>query len=229
MKLAVMQPYLFPYPGYFQLIRAADVFVVYDDVNYIKGGWINRNNILIQGRSRWITLAVSGASPNRQINQVEVGGNGEKLPGSIYHAYTKAPQFKAVFPLLESVLQQEETNLAVYLEYGLRLVCDYLDLHPEWHVSSGLDDNKTLRGQDRIIDLCEVLGASHYINLSGGKQLYDREDFNERDIRLSFIESRPLEYQQFTGEYVPDLSIIDLMMFNSKDQCKRLLEGYTLD
>ena len=229
MKLAVMQPYLFPYMGYFQLIHAADVFVVYDDVNYIKGGWINRNNILSQGRSQRITLAVSGASPSRHINQVEVGSNGEKLLSSIYHAYTKAPQFKRVFALLESVLRQEETNLAVYLEYGLRLVCDYLDLYPEWHISSGLDYNKTLRGQDRIIDLCEVLGATHYINLSGGRKLYDREGFNGKDIRLSFIESKPLGYQQFMAEYVPKLSIIDVMMFNSKDQCKRLLGGYTLD
>lgn len=229
MKLAVMQPYLFPYLGYFQLIHAVDTFVVYDDVNYIKGGWINRNNILNQGRSQRVTLAVSGASPNKHINQVGVGGNGESMLKSIYHAYTKAPQFKAVYHLLESVLLQEETNLAVYLEKGLRLICDYLDLHPEWHVSSGIAKNEALRGQDKILDICAVLEATHYINLSGGRGLYDRETFKERGVRLSFIESRPVSYPQFRGEYVPNLSIIDMMMFNSKEQCKLLLGEYRLD
>lgn len=229
MKLAVMQPYLFPYLGYFQLIHAVDEFVVYDDVNYIKGGWINRNNILSQGRSQRVTLEVSGASPNRHINHVRVGGNQNRMLKTIYHAYAKAPQFKAVFPLLENVLQQEETNLAVYLENGLRLVCDYLDLHPKWHVSSAIDKNSTLRGQDRILDLCEVLGATHYINLSGGKALYTREAFSDKGIRLLFIESKPVIYQQYRDEYVPNLSITDVMMFNSKDQCNRLLQEYTLD
>jgi hypothetical protein len=229
MKLAVIQPYLFPYLGYFQLIHAADVFVVYDDVNYIKGGWINRNNILSQGHSQRVTLAVSGASPNKQINQVGVGGNGKRLLRSIYYSYTKAPQFKAVFPLLENVLQQEETNLAVYLEKGLRLICDYLGMYPEWFVSSSIKKNRNLRGQEKVLDICERLGATHYINLSGGKELYDREAFNEKGIRLSFIESKALRYPQFRDEYVPNLSIIDVMMFNSKDQCKCLLEEYTLD
>jgi hypothetical protein len=229
MKLAVMQPYLFPYLGYFQLIHAVDVFVVYDDVNYIKGGWINRNNILSQGRSQRVTLAVSGASPNKQINQVGVGGNGKRMLRSIYYSYTKAPQFKAVFPMLEDVLLQEETNLAIYLEKGLRLICDYLGMHPEWYVSSDIEKNRNLRGQEKVIDICEMLGATHYINLSGGKELYAREAFNEKGIRLSFVESKPLRYPQFRDEYVPNLSVIDVMMFNSKDQCKCLLEEYTIN
>lgn len=229
MKLAVMQPYLFPYLGYFQLIHAVDAFVVYDDVNYIKRGWVNRNNILSQGRSQLVTLEVSGGSQNRLINQVGVGGNRKSMLKSIYHAYAKAPYFEEVFPLLESVLLQEESNLAVYLEHGLRLFADYLDLHPEWHVSSDLEKNESLRGQDKILDICKVLGATEYINLPGGRELYDREAFDKAGVSISFIESNPVRYPQFRNDYVADLSIIDVAMFNSREQCTRLLKEYRLD
>lgn len=229
MKLAVMQPYLFPYLGYFQLIHAVDAFVVYDDVNYIKRGWVNRNNILNQGRSQLVTLEVSGGSQNRLINQVRVGGNSKSMLKSIYHAYAKAPHFEVVFPLLESVLLQEESNLAVYLERGLRLFADYLDLYPEWYVSSGLEKNESFRGQDKILDICKVLGATGYINLPGGRELYDREVFDKAGISISFIESNPVRYPQFKNDYVRDLSIIDVLMFNSKEQCTRLLKEYRLD
>ena len=141
-----MQPYLFPYPGYFQLIHAVDAFVVYDDVNYITRGWINRNHILERGQARRITLEVSGASQNRRINEIGVGGNRNKLLRQLHHAYARAPQFDAVFPLLEAVLMHDEPNLARFLANGLQRVCEYLDLQRAWHVSSDIIIDDTLRG-----------------------------------------------------------------------------------
>jgi len=148
---------------------------------------------------------------------------------SIYHAYAKAPHFEVMLPLLESVLLQEESNLAVYLERGLCLFADYLDLHPEWHVSSDLEKNESFRGQDKILDICKTLGATEYINLPGGRELYDREAFDKAGVSISFIESNSVKYPQFKSDYVPDLSIIDVVMFNSKEQCTRLLKEYRLD
>ena len=228
MKLAVMQPYLFPYLGYFQLIRAVDAFVVYDDVNYIKGGWINRNCILAQGSKELVTLQLHRASPNLLINQIEIAGNSEKLLKPIRQRYSKAPQFGAVFPLLESIFLQQERNLACFLGHGLRRVCDYLGLHPEWHISSALKKDNDLRGQDKVLAICEELGATHYINMPGGKALYDHAEFARRDLRLSFIKPRLVEYRQFGKPFVPNLSIIDVMMFNNQSQCARLLEGHDL-
>jgi len=229
MKLAIMQPYLFPYIGYFHLIHAADTFVVYDDVNFIKGGWINRNFILSQGQKSRITLQLQGASPNLLINQVMVGSNRNKLLKSIQQSYSKAPQFGCAYPMLEDILMYDEKNLAQFLNHGLLRLCQYLGLSPNWLVSSELKKNNALSGEKKVLSICKDLGADHYINVPGGKELYDSQSFSEQGIRLSFINSKPILYSQFCGEFEPNLSIIDVMMFNSQEQCSRLLEEYVLD
>jgi hypothetical protein len=227
MKLAIMQPYLFPYLGYFQLIRAVDAFVVYDDVNYIKGGWINRNYILANGDKQLITLPLQGASPNKLINQVEVSGK-HKILQSLHQNYCKAPHFNAVYSILEDILTQTEKNLAHFIAYQLRCICGYLGLNPQWIISSALEKDNGLRGQDKVLSICTVLGATHYINVPGGKALYDHESFAARGLKLSFIQPRVVSYHQFRKEFVPHLSIIDVMMFNDREQCARLLEEYDL-
>lgn len=227
MKLAIMQPYLFPYLGYFQLIRAVDAFVVYDDVNYIKAGWINRNYILANGNRQLITLPLQGASQNKLINQVQVGGPHKTLQ-SLRHSYGKAPHFDAVYPMLEDILTQTEKNLARFLDYQLRRLCDYLGLCPQWHISSTLVKDNGLRGQDKILAICEELLATHYINMPGGKELYDPSSFSERGLQLSFIQPKAVSYRQFGSSFLPSLSIIDVMMFNGREQCARLLEEYDL-
>jgi hypothetical protein len=228
MKLAIMQPYLFPYLGYFQLIRAVDALVIYDDVNYIKGGWINRNFILAQGNKQLITLPLQSASPNKLINQVEVGKQQNKLLKSIRHNYCKAPYFDVVYPMLEAAFTQQERNLSRFLEQELRKICTYLDLTPKWYLSSDLNKENSLRSQDKILAICEELGATHYINVSGGMTLYNHNVFKSRGMQLSFIQSKPVSYYQFGNEFVPNLSIIDVMMFNNKEQCTALLEEYEL-
>lgn len=227
MKLAIMQPYLFPYLGYFQLVRAVDAFVVYDDVNYIKGGWINRNYILANGDRQLITLPLQGASPNKLINQIEVGGK-HKILQSLGHSYGKAPHFEAVYPVIEDILAQTERNLACFLDYQLRRICDYLGLWPQWHISSDLRKDNSLRGQGKVLSICEELGATHYINVPGGRALYDQQVFAAHGLRLSFVQPRAIEYRQFKKPFVPNLSIIDAMMFNDREQCASLLGEYDL-
>lgn len=227
MKLAIMQPYLFPYIGYFQLIRAVDTFVVYDDVNFIKGGWINRNFFLANGEKSRFTLELLGASSNVLINQVSVGRNRLKLCKSIKQAYSKAPEFGAVFPIVESIIMNEEEGLAKYINNGLQTICSYLSLCPDWHISSDLNKNNELSGQDKVLDICKSLGADHYINVPGGKELYNQESFAAQGIELSFIHPDAIEYKQFGKSFVPDLSILDVMMFNDKDQCSKLLQEYS--
>ena len=228
MKLAVMQPYLFPYLGYFQLIGAVDAFVVYDDVNYIKGGWVNRNFVLGRDGRQLLTLPLQGASSNLLINQIELGGRPAKLLETLRHTYGKAPQFGKVFPLLENILLQPELNLARFLEHALRTVCDYLGIHPAWHVSSALDKDNALRGQDKVLAICKELGAAQYINAPGGIELYDHDTFAREGVRLSFIQPRAVVYRQFEKPFEPNLSIIDVMMFNNRERCAKLLEEYEL-
>lgn len=228
MKLAIMQPYLFPYLGYFQLIRAVDAFVVYDDVAYIKGGWINRNFILSRGEAQRITLALSRAGSNTLINQISVGGNRLKLLKTINQEYSKAPNFPIVFPMIEDIFSQKEMNLARFLDYGLRRVCSYLGLAPQWHISSSLRKDNTLRGQNKVLAICEELGATHYINMPGGKELYDHDAFSRKGLQLSFIKPKAISYRQFGESFVPHLSMIDVLMFNDTEQTGELLEEYEL-
>ncbi len=229
MKLAIMQPYLFPYLGYFQLIQAVDVFVIYDDVHYIKGGWINRNKILLQNKAHLFTLNVLGASSNRLINEVQVGNNQGKLLKTLHQSYAGAPQFDSVFPIIEEILLQPEKNLAKFLAYGLRRLCGHLGLIPQWRTSSSLKKDNSLRGQDKVIAICEELGATDYINSLGGKYLYSHDDFTRRGIRLSFIQPLPVTYRQFDNPFVPNLSIIDTLMFNPPDTARtHILTHYEL-
>ena len=228
MNVAIMQPYLFPYIGYFQLIRAADVFVCYDDVAYIKGGWVNRNFVLGHGEKQRITLALRGASPNRMIDEISIGANQRKLLESIRQNYARAPHFAAAYAVVEAVLMQSETNLANFLDQGLRTVCQYLGLAPQWRRGSSFANTRALRGVDRVLAICQDLGATRYVNSPGGKALYDKATFAARGIELAFIEAQPIVYRQRGDDFVPNLSIIDVMMFNDRKRCAELVEGYAL-
>ena len=228
MKIGIMQPYLFPYVGYFQLIGAVDRFVIYDDVNFIKGGWINRNFILSkQGRQR-LTLQLLGASPNKLINEIEVGANAHKLVTTIYQAYHKAPHFGDVFPVVEDCLLFAERNLARFLEHALRNVCTYLGLQTEILVSSQLPKNTVLRGAEKVIAICKLLGGKAYINAIGGRKLYDKGRFLDEGLELRFLQTGAIRYRQYQEEFVPNLSIIDLMMFNARPEVSSILEEFSL-
>ncbi|AFI83928.1 hypothetical protein Q7A_1088 [Methylophaga nitratireducenticrescens] len=223
-----MQPYFFPYIGYFQLIHSVDSFVVYDDVNYIKGGWINRNFILSQGEKVLITLQLLGASPNRLINQVRVGNNRHKLLKTIKQSYSNAPNYAEVIELIETILNSPQTNLALFLDFGLRQVCDYLGLEREWVLSSELRKDVTLRGQKKVLAICKELEASHYINMPGGMELYDSASFAQLDVKLSFIEPSFRPYNQKNSEFTSALSIIDVLMNNDLNKLGSMLNDYKL-
>jgi hypothetical protein len=228
MKLAIMQPYFFPYIGYWQLINAVDTFVIFDDVNFIKKGYINRNSILASGSPHLITLELIGASQNKLINEIAVGDNGKKLLTTIRHSYSKAPYFNIVFPIIEDILNQDERNLAKYLGYSLRKVSDYLEIRVNFIFSSHIEKNNSLKGQDKILDICEKLNTTRYVNSIGGQGIYNEKFFNIKGVSLNFLEMEFLKYEQFESKFIHNLSIIDLMMFNSKEDIERILNNYYL-
>lgn len=228
MKLAIMQPYLFPYVGYYQLIKSVDSFVIFDDVNYISKGWINRNNILLREKAHLITLELSAASIFKHINQIEIGQNRHKLIKIIYYAYSKAPYFKSSFYIIENILENEEQNLAKFLSYSLKAISAYLGIKTNFILSSDLVKANSLRGQSKIIDICNNLSAEHYINPIGGTILYSKDVFASKNIELSYIRTRNVYYKQFNNTYIPNLSIIDMLMFCSVEEIQIHLEEYDL-
>jgi WbqC-like protein family len=231
MKVAIMQPYFLPYLGYFQLIKAVDLFVVYDDVNYIKKGWVNRNNILVNGQPYLFSIALKAMSQNKLINEIaidEASNWNKNLVKTIELSYKKAPFFNTVFPLIEDILQHDEKNLASFITYSLQQICQYLKIETTIAVSSTIEKDNTLKGTDKIIEICKKTNATNYINASGGKELYDKADFTKHNIDLHFIQSKKIKYPQFANEFVPWLSIVDVMMFNSADDIQNLLQQQEL-
>ena len=229
MKLAIMQPYFLPYIGYFQLMKAADTFVIYDDVTYIKQGWINRNRILLNKKDFMISLEIRGASSFKKINTVEVGNNRAKLLKTIIQAYKKAPFFEEHKQLIFSLFQSEETNLAKYISFIFSTLNEYLDINTSILISSEIAKDNSLKGQEKVIEICKSLKANTYINSIGGKELYSKQDFLVANIELQFIKPLNINYPQFGNEFIPWLSIIDVLMFNNKAQLINLLKMYELD
>ena len=228
MTAAVMQPYLFPYIGYWQLIEAVDVFVIFDDVNYINKGYINRNNILVNGQKQTFTLELSGASQNKLINEIEIGGNRAKLLKTVEMAYKKAPFFDAFFPLVEKILMQDETNLAKFIGYSLAIISDYMGIKTQFVYSSDIEKDNTLKAQEKIIDIVKRIGATRYINAIGGQELYSKERFSAEGITLNFLQTHLQEYKQFKNDFIPYLSIIDVIMFNDPETLKSMLKKQEL-
>ena len=216
MKLAIMQPYFFPYVGYFQLIAAADLFVVYDNVKYTKKGWINRNRLLQNGKDATFTVSLKSGSDSLDIRERELAGdfNRGKLLNQFKGAYQRAPFFAATFPLVEQVVRHEESNLFRFLHHALVETCRHLGLATPFRISSEIPIDHRLQSQDKVLAMCEALHADTYVNAIGGLDLYSRDAFRARGIELKFIRSKPIEYPQFGGPFVPWLSIVDVMMFN---------------
>lgn len=231
MKAAIMQPYFLPYIGYFQLIAEADVFVVYDNIKYTKKGWINRNRMLLNGTDVMFSLPLKNDSDCLDVVERELAAdfNRDKLLNQFKGAYAHAPYFAQTFPLIERLVRHEERNLFRYIHHAIVRVCEHLGLATEIRISSDIAIDHELKGQDKVIALCEALGADDYINAIGGMELYSREAFKVRGINLKFIRSKPFEYRQFDHAFVPWLSIVDVLMFNSLHTMQdRIIRHYEL-
>jgi hypothetical protein len=211
-----MQPYFLPYVGYFQLIASVDLFVVYDNIQYSKGGWIHRNRMLRDGKAVWFSLPLKSDSDYLDVHQRELAPSfsRDKLLNQIASAYRRAPHFAETFPLIDRILRFEDSNLFRFVEQSIAKTCEHLGLTTEIMRSSEIAIDHGQKGQTKVIALCEAVGASTYINAIGGKELYSRDEFQSRGIELKFLKPTPFEYTQFGAEFVPWLSIVDVLMFN---------------
>lgn len=227
MKLGIMQPYFMPYIGYFQLIAAVDVFVVYDNIKHTKKGWINRNRMLLNGADVMFSVPVKKDSDALNVVQRELSAdfNRNKLLGQFKGAYSKAPYFAEAYKLLERVVCCKDENLFQYIHHSLVEICRHLGIDTEIKVSSSIPINHDLKGPDKVLALCKALKADTYINAIGGTDLYDKGEFRAREIELQFIKAKPFEYAQFSAPFVPWLSIIDLLMFNPLDAVKDCVQS----
>lgn len=233
MKLGIMQPYLFPYIGYFQLISAVDKFVIYDDVNFIKQGWINRNRILLNNAPHLFTVPVKNISSYTTINEVILDEKNfpkwkTKFTKTLENAYKKAPHYSEIKPLVIEVLETPVHTISELAAKSIITVSDYLDMATNFVTSSTTYKNKHLKAQERVLDIVKQEKATTYINVVGGGELYSKKVFAQHGFALKFISPTAIHYQQSTPNFVPHLSIIDILMFNTKEKIQELLNCYEL-
>ncbi|MBK7248364.1 MAG: WbqC family protein [Flavobacteriales bacterium] len=234
MKVAIMQPYLFPYIGYFQLIHAVDRFVIYEDVNFIKQGWINRNNILNNGAASLFTVPLSNLSSHTLIKDVEVDAHRyphwrNKFMKTLAQAYAKAPNNADTMALVDEVLRPDATHISRLASRSLVAVKERLGMETVIIPSSTTYGNTHLSGQARVLDICAKEKATTYINAQGGKELYDPRKFREHGMDLAFIAPELTPYDQGGHVFTKGLSIIDALMFLPVDRVRAMLSGYALD
>lgn len=227
MKIGTMQPYFFPYIGYWQLINVVDKFVVYDNIQFTKKSWIRRNKILVNGKDRLFTLSIKKDSDYLDVRERYLSETFQKerkkLLNQIKMAYKNAPQFETVFPIIEECINFDNDNLFEYIYYSIVKVLKYLDIDTEIIISSSIDMDHSLHNKYRVIEACKALEGNIYINPIGGVELYDKEEFLKNGIDLKFLHTDEFEYRQYDNHFVPNLSIIDMMMFNSKCEIKEIL------
>lgn len=233
MKIGIMQPYFMPYIGYWQLIHAVDKFVILDDVNYIMRGYINRNSILLNGKPYRFTIPVEKASQNKLILETKLSFTSDEKGNflqTISNAYRKAPYYEAVMPIIEDIVNYQETDLTAFIRYSIETIMEYLGIQTEILVSSAIEKDQNLKGEKRILEICKKLGADIYINPCGGRSLYHREVFAKKKIQLFFLEtqSNHIIYEQVNQEFTENLSIIDILMFNCEEEIQDFLQRYEL-
>jgi len=229
-----MQPYVFPYLGYFQLISTVDKFILYDDVNFIKQGWVNRNYILLNNKKHLFTIPVQHISSNSLISETMVATKPQnwdtKLLKTLHSAYSKAPYFTDIFPIIESVVTKaKDKSISELAIESIESVLKYLSVNTQLFRSSSFKGFSQLKNAERVLNICEREGASHYINPIGGIELYDEVLFLRQGVKISFLRMKMQNYKQFNYDFIDGLSIIDILMFNSKETVtKEFLPLYTL-
>ncbi len=233
MAVAIMQPYFFPYLGYFQLVQAADHFVLYDDVKFIKKGWINRNRISNHNRIFWIRVPIQKLSQNKTIRETLIAwdaGFSSKLIVQLHSSYKKAPYFNQVISIIEHVIYKKPSNLAEFAGESVISVFEYLGIKKNIYYSSQLEDCEKCGRVERLISITNYFDDSTYINPINGRSLYDKNVFAQQNIDLRFLMPELPEYSDNSRKrFIPGLSIIDILMWNDVQSVRDMLTCYTLD
>lgn len=223
MKIAIMQPYFLPYIGYFQLMDKVDLMVLYDNIEYTKKGWINRNRILVGGEVKYVTIPIKNGCDHGDIQDRVVADmwdkDREKLLRSIATPYAKHPSYSSVMPMVMEILNfPAGAKLSDVVINSVGIVKEYLGITTQLVVSSRIyNGHRQLRGEDKVLSICKYYGADTYVNPPGGVHLYNPDNFEKAGVELQFIEPDTSPYPQLNRTHVPCLSILDGMMCNSKE------------
>lgn len=231
-RIAIMQPYFLPYLGYWQLMGYVDRFVVYDDIQFTKKGWIHRNRYLNNGSDQMFTLPLKKGSDFLDVAERRLsdswGDERRKLKRKIEGAYNKKLKFHEAMPIFEACIECQESNLFEFIFGSIKTVSRVLDINTELLVSSELGNSKHLKGQERVLEICKTLGATEYVNPIGGYGLYNQKAFSEQGVDLKFHKIGDVHYDQAQKHYIQNLSVLDMLMFVGVEGVKSELDNFEL-
>jgi hypothetical protein len=228
-KVVIMQPYFFPYLGYFHLLDSCDTFVFLDNVNYINRGWVNRNQFILSGAPNMYTVPLNGASQNKLINELSIA-DGRWTKGflkSLEMSYRKTKCFDDLIEPLKEVIGDGTGKIADLNQRTTMWCANQLGLTKEFKVSSIDFASIEGAGQERIIRICQEESADAYNNAIGGVDLYNKMDFSKFGIELSFVRSSLSAYPQSVTGFQPGMSILDILMNNDINERQTLVKQYT--
>ena len=231
MKVAIMQPYFLPYIGYWQLINYVDKFIIYDNIEYTKKGWINRNRLLLNSQPYTFTIPLKKDSDYLTISDREIAQsfNRKSFLSKVKNCYSKSPNFVEVNPVIKKIINSNSSNLFMFILESIRQICNYIDIDfSKIIISSKIPINHDLKSEKKIISICKEIGGTEYINPIGGQKLYSESNFKKENIKLRFLESNKITYKQFDNEFIPFLSILDHLMFNDIDEIKKQVKNFNL-
>lgn len=246
MKLAIMQPYFFPYIGYFQLIHAVDKILLYENLDYMPKSWMTRNRILQKnGEPFYFHISVNNKSHNRKISEVQIVEDThwkKKLLKSLYANYSYRNHFKNIFPVIEQIVNFQSNNLHEFIAHSIKTIAQLLDIKTEivsnnskyLSIENYLTEkyrsgvNIDHRKIDRLLLIAKEEKATTFINAIGGVQLYSKEELAKNNLELFFVKTGDLVYQQFSKTFYPNLSILDVLFNCGIDQTKQWIENYEL-
>ena len=212
-KIAMMQPYWFPYKGYFSLYLNCDVFIFLDDVNFINKGYINRNKILTKNGPVNLTIPLSKSSQNKRINQIYTHNLeyfSKKIEKTIFNSFCKRPFGKEALKLFNQSTGKNDRPIFEIAVSSIINTARYLSISKDFFFSSKLN-LENFSGEKRIIEICKIFKATEYVNLLGGINFYNPENFKKNFIKLSFLKNHSYSYEQGSQLFYPDLSILDLI------------------
>lgn len=230
-----MQPYFFPYLGYFQLINLTEKWIVFDDVNYIKRGWMNRNRVLKPERQDWqyLRFPVEKFSRGTKIKDIKIKNNENwksKIIRQLEHYEDVAPYYNETINVIKGAFNTDTESLTKLNSRCLEKVCDFLKIEFSYSISSqnNYDYSDVDNSDEWALEISKQENADMYINPIGGKDFFEPRKYRDNDIEIKFLKIGDIKYSQKNSEFISNLSIIDVMMFNSRKEIKDMLNNYRL-
>ncbi|WP_429218774.1 WbqC family protein [Aeromonas veronii] len=234
MKLAIMQPYFFPYIGYFSLIMQSDEFIIFDTPQFMRKGWIERNRIgKLTGGSVYIKVPLNKADLSTSIKEMSIDNTSDwrgKILSQLEIYKKRAPFYDDVLALVKEVLNTETSSIVHLNKIALEKVCNYLRIDKKFKVFSemNLEIESPQAPDEWALNICKALDVKYYVNAAGGESFFDKRKYTNNNIQLCFINQPIDKYKQFGHEFEPGLSIIDVMMFNSPEEVIQMLSQGSL-